>query len=125
MKNVRPQSPQPNQNGPHHQHAPVPLPPFPRLNPTMFRNSVQPLDADDWLRNITHELESANVDPADNVNFVSYHLKGAAAQWWSTHKCSLLVGEVISWDEFQSAFRTCYIPQGIMDRKAEKFRNLT
>ena len=80
MENVMAQFPQPNQNGHHHQHATVTLHDFNRLNPTMFRNTVQPLDADDWLRDITHELESANVDPADYVNFASYHLKGAAAQ---------------------------------------------
>src|ERR1041385_2614623 len=61
MQNVMAQFPPPNQNGPHHQHATVTLHDFPRLNPIMFRNSVQPLDADDWLRDITHELESANV----------------------------------------------------------------
>src|SRR3954471_20171202 len=70
-------------------------------------------------------LQSANVDLADYVNFAAYHLKGAATQWWSTHKRSLPVGEVISWDEFQTAFRARYIPQGIMDRKREEFRNLT
>src|SRR3954465_167317 len=125
MENVMAQFPQPNQHGHHHQHATVTLHDFTRLNPTMFRNTVQPLDADDWLRDITHELESANVDPADYVNFASYHLKGAATQWWSTHKRSLPVEEVITWDDFQSAFRARYIPQGIMDRKAEEFRNLT
>src|SRR3954464_3598667 len=121
MENVMAQFPQLNQHGPHHQHATMTLHDFTCLNPTLFRNSVQPLDADDWLRDNTHELESANVDPADYV----YHLKGAAAQWWSTHKHSLPVGEVISWDEFQTAFRARYIPQGIMDRKGEEFRNLT
>src|ERR1041385_6891129 len=72
MENVMAQFPQPNHLGPHHQQPTVPIHDSPRLNPTMFRNSVQPLDADDWLRDITHELESANVDPADYVNFASY-----------------------------------------------------
>ena len=125
MAGIMAQFPQQNQHGHNQQHASVNLNEFTRLNPTMFRNSVQPLDADDWLHDITHELESAKVDPADYVNFASYHLKGAAAQWWSTHKRSLPVGEVITWDEFQSAFRARYIPQGIMDRKREEFRNLT
>src|SRR3954466_5463079 len=125
MENFMPQFPQPNQHGHHHQHATVTLHDFTRLKPTSFRNSVQPLDADDWLRDITHELESANVDPADYVNFAAYHLKGASAQWWSTHKGSLPVGEVITWDEFQTTFRARYIPQGIMDRKHEEFHNLT
>ena len=91
----------------------------------MFRNSDQPLDADDWLRAISHEMESANVAPANVVTFASYHLKGPAAQWWSTHKRSLPDGEVITWDDFQTAFHARYIPQGIMDQKREEFRNLT
>src|SRR3954466_15271753 len=83
------------------------------------------MDADDWLCDITHELDSAGVDLVDYVTFTAYHLKGPAAQWWSTHKRSLTVGEVITWEDFQSAFRARYIPQGIIDRKQEEFRNLT
>ena len=70
-------------------------------------------------------LESANVAPADFVTFASFQLRGPAAQWWGTHKRSLPAGQVSTWAEFQSAFRARYIPQGIMDRKAEEFRNLT
>src|SRR3954469_25446537 len=119
------QFPQQNQNGQHHQNAAVNLHDFTRLNPTVLRNTVQPMYADDWLRDITHELDSAGVDPADYVTFAAYHLKGPAAQWWSTHKHSLPAGEVITWEDFQSAFRAPYIPQGIIDRKQEEFRNLT
>src|SRR3954464_4109422 len=125
MENVMAQFPQPNQHGHHHQHATVSLHDFTRLNPTVFRNTVQPMDGDDWLRDITHELDSANVDPGDYVTFAAYHLKGPAAQWWSTHNRSLPVREVITWEEFQSAFHARYIPQGIIDRKEEEFRNLT
>ena len=64
-----------NQN---HQHG-VSLRDFVRLNPTTFHKSDQPLDADDWLRDITHELESADVAPANFVTFAAYHLKGPAA----------------------------------------------
>ena len=52
---------------------------FMRLNPTMYRSSIEPLDADDWLRDITYEMESANVAPASYVNFASFFLKGPAA----------------------------------------------
>ncbi len=34
-----------------------------RLNPTVYCSSTQPLDADDWLRDITYEMESAEVAP--------------------------------------------------------------
>src|SRR3954464_6428614 len=65
MQNIMAQFPQQNQNEHHHQHAAVNLHDFTRLNPTVFHNTVQPMDADDWLRDITHELQSTNADPAD------------------------------------------------------------
>ena len=44
--------------------GPISLQEFVRLNPVTFRNSSDPLDADDWLRDITFQMESANVAPA-------------------------------------------------------------
>ena len=110
MTGIMAQFPQQNPQGHNQQHVTVALHDFTRLNPTVFRNSEQPLDADDWLHDISQEMESANVAPANLVTFATYHLKGSAAQWWSTHKRSLPDGEVITWDDFQSAFRACYIP---------------
>ena len=69
-------------------------------------------------------MESANVAPGNYVTFATYFLKGPAAQWWSTHKRTLPAGTVVTWDDFQAAFRARYIPQGIMDRKKTEFRNL-
>ena len=88
-----------------------------RLNPVIFRNSSEPLHADDWLHDITFEMESANVAPANYVTFVAYHLKGPAAQWWESHRRILPVGTVATWLEFQTAFRARQIPQGLMDKK--------
>ena len=56
MQGLMDQMPRPNMNQP---PAPVTLQDFMRLNPTIFRGSTQPLDADDWLRDITYELESS------------------------------------------------------------------
>ena len=122
IQGVMDQFPRPNAN---QQPAPITLQEFVRLNPTIFCNSVQPLDADDWLRDITFEMESANVAPANYVTFASYFLKGPAAQWWDSHRHTLAARTIITWVEFQAAFRACYIPQGIMDRKKCEFRNLT
>src|SRR3954467_4371629 len=80
MENIMAQFPQQNQNGHHHQHVVVNLHDFTRLNPTVFRNTVQSMDVDGWLRDITHELDSAGVDQADYLTFAAYHLKGPAAQ---------------------------------------------
>jgi hypothetical protein len=96
-----------------------------RLNPAVFRNPVNSLDADDWCRDIAYEMESAAVAPGSYVTFAAYFLKGPAAQWWDTHRRTLAVGAIITWEEFKAAFRARYIPQGVMDRKKTEFRNLT
>jgi hypothetical protein len=102
----------PHQNNQNQNPPSITLTEFMRLNPTQFRNSDKPLDADDWLRDITHEMESANVAPANFVTFAAFFLKGPAAQWWDTHKRTLPAGTVITWYEFQAAFRAFYIRMG-------------
>src|SRR3954468_12271416 len=115
-----------NQNQNQHQNQPpmVTLRDFMRLNPPTFHQPSQPLDADDWLRDITRQLEFANVCAADYVNFASYFLRGPAAQWWDTHKGSQTEGTVATWNDFKTAFRACYVPQAIMNRMKAEFRNL-
>src|SRR3954470_21833972 len=115
-----------NQNQNQHQNQPpvVTLRDFMRLNPPLFHQPEQPLDADDWLRDITRQLEFANVSAADYVNFTSYFLRGPAAQWWDTYKGSLAEGTVVTWNDFKAAFRARYVPQAIMNRMKAEFRNL-
>ena len=70
-------------------------------------------------------MESADVAPASYVTFASFFLKGPAAQWWDSHRRTLPAGTIITWPDFQAAFRARFIPQGVMDRKKREFRNLT
>jgi hypothetical protein len=122
MEGIMNQFPRPNAN----QHpVPITLQDFVRLNPAVFRNAVNQLDADDWLRDITYEMESAVVAPDSYVTFAAYFLKGPVAQWWDTHRRTLAVGAIITWEEFKAAFRARYIPHGVLDRKRTEFRNLT
>jgi hypothetical protein len=85
MQGLIDQFPRPNMN---QQPTAVTLQDFMRLNPTIYRSSTHPLDADDWLCDITYELESASVAPANYVTFATYFLKGPAAQWWDSHRRS-------------------------------------
>ena len=100
--------PQPNA---HHQHqGPMTLQNFIKFGPVTYRSSTNPLDADDWLRDIAYEMESARVAEADHVTFATYFLKGPAAQWWASHRQTLPAGTVVTWAEFQAAFRGHHIP---------------
>ena len=62
--------------------GPISLQDCVRLNPSVYRNSTNPMDVDDWLRDILFEMESAKVAPDSYVTFAAFHLKGPAAQWW-------------------------------------------
>ena len=106
MQGLMDQFQRPNMNQPQG----VTLQDFCRLNPAIYRSSTQPLDADDWLRDISYELESANVPLASYVNFAAYFQKGPAAQWWDSHRRSQPDGTIITWAEFKAAFRARYIP---------------
>src|SRR6187399_1666122 len=117
------QIPQANANA-QHQPAAITLQEFLRLNPTVFRSAANPLDADDWLRDIFFELDSAAVSPDNYVKFATYFLKGPAAQWWDTHRNTVPAGTVITWADFKTAFRARYIPKGVIDRKRTEFCNL-
>src|SRR3954466_11754096 len=111
-------------NNQNHQHG-VDLLGFMRLSPPTFHHPEQPLEADDWLRDVNRQFESAGVNALNYVTFATYLLRGPAAQWWDTHKSSRAEGTVFIWTEFKTAFRARYIPQAIMNRKKAEFRNLT
>ena len=83
---------------------------FVKLYPPKIKHSVEPLDADDWLRSITHKLRSALVAEADKVTFAAYHLEGPASLWWENYGAMRLAGHVTTWDEFSEAFREHHIP---------------
>src|ERR1041385_6391819 len=113
-----------NQNRHWNQTPVVTLRDFMRLNPPTFHQPEQPLDADDWLRDITRQLEFTRVHTADYITFASYFLRGPAAQWWDTHKESLAKWTIVTWNDFKTAFRARYVPQAIMNRMRAEFCNL-
>jgi hypothetical protein len=51
---------------------------FLRTKPPTFCGSVNPLDADDWLRAILRELEPFNCEDRDKVLLAAHQLTGTA-----------------------------------------------
>src|SRR4051812_21741202 len=95
------------------------------LHPSVFSYSTEPLDADDWLRNIERKLQAVNVADGDKVNYTAYHLEGAASSWWENYLNMRPAGPPTTWNELCTAFLEHHIPKGLLDRKHEKFCNLT
>src|SRR4051812_37149913 len=98
---------------------------FIRLHPPTFHHSIEPLDADDWLRSITHKLRSANVAEGDKVIYAAYHLEGPASLWWQNYEAMLPAGQIPTWRDFTEAIRENHIPLALIDRKREEFCSFT
>jgi hypothetical protein len=61
-------------NGNNAGHGRVAIKDFLNLNPRTFDTPVQPLDVDDWLREMDRTLTMAHVAPEDRVPFVTFLL---------------------------------------------------
>src|SRR4051812_47532640 len=112
-------------NSTQQQNEMVTLNNFIHLHPPVVSYSTEPLEADDWLRNIERKLQAGHVADGDKVNYAAYHLEGATSSWWENYLNMRPAGPPTTWNEFCTAFREHHIPKGLMDRKREEFCNLT
>jgi hypothetical protein len=97
---------------------------FLRTKPPTFGGSVNPLDADDWLRAILRELEPFNCEDRDKVLLATHQLTGIALAWWENYCAAAKDPSAITWDEFVEEFHRYHIREATLKRKADKFREL-
>jgi hypothetical protein len=97
---------------------------FLRTKPPTFGGSVNPLDADDWLRAILRELEPFNYEDRDKVLLATHQLTGTALAWWENYCAAAKDPSAITWDEFVEEFHRYHIPEATLKRKADEFREL-
>ena len=111
--------------------APLPPPPkrgdiksFLKFNPRQFDVSDQPLDADDWLREMSRLLATADVPEQEWVKCATHLLKGDAALWWENYLKANCTGFQPTWGQFTGAFKEQYLSEIVMERMKEVFLNL-
>ena len=85
---------------------------FIQLNPCTFDVPSEPLDADDWLREMNNTLVVSHVSDEDRVPYVTYLLRGESMSWWENFQELRAPGVVTTWDEFKEAFKRHHIPTG-------------
>jgi hypothetical protein len=88
---------------------------FQNSNPPTFTKSIEPLDADDWLRTIENKLEYARVGPNEKVLYTSHFLAGAAGAWWENVRAMQPDDQVMTWDDFKTKFRKAHIPSRLIN----------
>jgi hypothetical protein len=100
--------------------APVPCQPAPqanfritdfsRLNPPKFSGSEDPIEANDWLREIEMKLDVVHADNWDKVLLAVQQLKGPALAWWHSYHENNAEGH--------------HVPDSLVRIKQEEFMHL-
>src|SRR3954468_2459267 len=97
---------------------------FLRLNPPTFSSSPEPIVADDWLRTINKKLDTIQAQGEEKVRFAAHQLEGPAAEWWDNYQITYPDIAYITWDQFQTAFRTAHVASGVIALKRRELRDL-
>jgi hypothetical protein len=117
------------QQAPQHQPTPQPqqhdkLGEFQRTKPPTFYHTVEPMDADDWLKTIEKKLQVVQYTNRDRVLFVAHQLVRPTADWWDMYVEAHEEPKTINWQEFRNSFRTHHVPLGVMKLKKNEFEDL-
>jgi hypothetical protein len=115
------------QNAQH--QAPPPLPrdrlgDFQRTKPPTFSHSVEPMDADDWLKTVGKKRQVVQCNNREKVMLASHQLIGPTSDWWDAHVEAHEEPKSIIWNDFKMAFRSHHIPQGVIKLKKKEFQHL-
>ena len=85
----------------------------------MFSHTSDPLQADDWLREVERQLDVAQCDDREHVLYAAGQLRGAALDWWESHQ--IQDNEAFTWTQFWERFRSHHVPAGVMKTKKKEF----
>ena len=97
---------------------------FLRSRPPEFSQTVEPVEADDWLKDVDRKLNLVQCTPVEKTLYASHQLRGPAADWWENYCNAHPEPTNIAWDEFATAFRAAHVPESTIDMKKEEFNRL-
>jgi hypothetical protein len=109
-------------------NAPAPAPTtysnFTTTHPLLFTEAGEPLEADHWLHAIESKFGILCYMKVQKTLFIVQQLQGDADVWWANYTATCPMDYQVSWIKFRSAFRTHYVPAGVMRRKRQEFVDL-
>ena len=102
----------------------VSLSDFQSTRPLPFASASEPMDAEDWLRDIERKLNTVGCTDEEKLRYAAYLLSGPAAAWWESMLAIQTPGTTITWEQFKEKFRETHVPESIMELKRREFENL-
>ncbi|KAH7856456.1 hypothetical protein Vadar_001580 [Vaccinium darrowii] len=106
---------------------------FKKLFPTEFEGTINPEDAENWLKTVERVLMAMGVTDEQKVTLATFSLKGEALLWWEASQRLLsaplpdvqpLVPQVITWARFVQAFNDQYFPEAFKFEQEAMFITL-
>jgi hypothetical protein len=97
---------------------------FTAMHPPLFTKAGEPLEADHWLRMMESKFGLLRCTEVQKTLFAAQQLRGDASAWWANYTATHPADYQVSWAEFCDAFRTYYIPAGVMRKKRQEFMDL-
>jgi hypothetical protein len=95
-----------------------------QTKPPTFSHSVEPMDADDYLKTVQKKLQVVQYNNREKVLFAAHQLVRPAADWWDEYVEAHEEPETINWQEIKNSFRSHHVPMGVMKLKKKEFEDL-
>jgi len=95
---------------------------FRRLQPATFAGTEKPLDAEQWLVDMTNLLTAARVPKDEQVEVVKVQLTDVARTWWLAEEERL--EPPIAWEQFMDSFYERFFPKTTRTEMEQQFINL-
>jgi hypothetical protein len=97
---------------------------FSKTRLLLFVKAEEPLEANKWVRVMEHKFGLIRCTNTQKPLFVAQQLRGPVSTWWANFSAIQPIGHQITWEEFRSAFREHYVPEGVLHMKLEEFIRL-
>jgi hypothetical protein len=82
------------------------------------------MDANDWLKSVEKKLQVVQCNNHEKVLLASHKLTRPATDWWDAYVEAHEEPDTINWNEFEMAFRSHHVPQGVIKLKKKEFQDL-
>ncbi|KAH7865392.1 hypothetical protein Vadar_005987 [Vaccinium darrowii] len=106
---------------------------FKKLFTAEFEGTVDPADAENWLKSVERVLVAMGVTDEQKVTLATFSLRGEALVWWEAIQRLMTaplpnvqpsVPQVITWTRFVKAFNDQYFPEAYQFEQEAAFINL-
>ncbi|XP_019057198.1 PREDICTED: uncharacterized protein LOC109116382 [Tarenaya hassleriana] len=86
-----------------------------------FEGSVKPEAAEEWLTQMSQDLEYLQCPYQYRALIASHHLSGQARHWWAKVVQEAPAGHRFTWEEFRQEFETKYFQQQDREYRVAEF----